>query len=82
MVTPIPKPVEVLIRPTRWFQMFSDETKERIVRSTEIAKTLVHYLWIPTILLVGKQSWTGSLKPARLLAVEHWAHLDFYFRPA
>ena len=43
----------MLIRPAR-FQMFSDENKERIVKTTEVAKTLVHYLWIPTILLVGE----------------------------
>lgn len=43
--------------------MFSDENKERIVKTTEVAKTLVHYLWIPTILLVGEHKQLGSDLP-------------------
>ncbi|WFD33866.1 hypothetical protein MCUN1_000689 [Malassezia cuniculi] len=35
---------------------FSEDTKERIMRAVDVAKTIVHYGWVPFILYVGFMS--------------------------
>ncbi|BGP53385.1 hypothetical protein JCM8202v2_000944 [Rhodotorula sphaerocarpa] len=39
------------------FVGLSDDNKERISKAIEVAKTVVHYGWIPTILVVA---WRAS----------------------
>jgi len=31
----------------------SEENKERVVRLTEVSKTLLHWTWVPLIIYVG-----------------------------
>ncbi|EKM59270.1 uncharacterized protein PHACADRAFT_113754, partial [Phanerochaete carnosa HHB-10118-sp] len=33
--------------------MPSEETKERIIKAVDLARTVVHYAWIPLIIYVG-----------------------------
>ncbi|KAJ9477042.1 Mitochondrial import receptor subunit TOM7 [Pseudozyma hubeiensis] len=45
--------LEVTSIPHTFKMVFSEDTKERIVKAVDVSKTLLHYGWVPFVLYIG-----------------------------